>query len=62
MASDKWLITVLHNQAMWLTISYENALFLILENSIWLQPIYFLAAIAFWFVKYLFPIDGDTLN
>ena len=28
----------------------------------WLQITYFLTTIAFWLVKCLFPIDGDTLN
>ena len=42
--------------------SYENALFLVLEDSIWLHLIYFLTVIAFWFVKHLFPIHGDNLN
>ena len=41
-------------------ITYENASSLILEDSIRLQLIYFLTKIAFWFVKCLFPIDGDT--
>ena len=43
-------------------ISYGNASFSILEESIWLKPIYFLTAIAFWLVKYLFLIDGDILR
>ena len=43
-------------------IRYENVLFLILEEPIWLQLIYFLTAIGFWYVKCLFKIDGDTLN
>ena len=41
---------------------FENLSFRILEGSIWLQLIYFLAAIAFWFVKYIFLIDADTLT
>ena len=32
-------------------ISYQNALLLVLEDSIWLQLICFLTVIAFWFVK-----------
>ena len=43
-------------------ISYENASFSISEESIWLKPIYFLTAIAFWLMKYLFLIDGDILR
>ena len=43
-------------------ISYENASFSIPEESIWLKPIYFLTAIAFWLMKYLFLIDGDILR
>ena len=35
-------------------ITYENASFWILENSLWLLLIYFLNTISFWFVKYLF--------
>ena len=42
-------------------ISYENASFSILEDSIWLKLIYFLTTIAFWLMKYLFLIDGDML-
>ena len=42
-------------------ISYENASFSILEESIWLKPIYFLTTTAFWLMKYLFLIDGDIL-
>ena len=42
--------------------SYENASFGILEDSIWLQLIYFLTTIAFWFMKILFWIDGDNLS
>ena len=38
-------------------ISYENASCHILEDSIWLQLIYFLTTIAV--LKYLFPTDGD---
>ena len=36
-------------------IGSENASFFMLEDSIWLQLIYFSTTIAFWFVKYLFP-------
>ena len=43
-------------------ISYENASFNILEESIWLKPIYFLTTVAFWLMKYLFLIDGDILR
>ena len=43
-------------------ISYENASFGILEDSIWLQLIYFLTIIAFCLMKYIFPIDGDNLR
>ena len=43
-------------------ISHENASFRTLEDFIWLQLIYFLTTIAFWFVKYPFPIDGNTVN
>ena len=43
-------------------ISYKNALFDILEDSVWLQLVYFLTTVVFFFVKYLFPIVGDTLN
>ena len=42
-------------------ICYENASFLILEDSSWLKLVYFLTKIEIWFVKYLFPIDGDNL-
>ena len=38
-----------------------NALFHTLENSTWLQQIYFLTAVRFWFVR-KFRIEGDTLN
>ena len=31
-------------------------------RTIWLQVIYFITTIAFWFVKYLFRIDGDDLG
>ena len=34
-------------------IGYENASFGILEDSMWLQLIHFLTAIAFWLMKYL---------
>ena len=37
-------------------ISYENASFGILKGSIWLQLIYFLTAIAFWPMKYIFRV------
>ena len=40
-------------------INNENASFLILEDSLWLQLIYFLKTIAFWFVKCIFPVNGD---
>ena len=40
-------------------ITYENASFCVLEDSKWLQLIYFLTTIAFWCVKYLFRINGD---
>ena len=43
-------------------ISYENASFGILEDSIWLQLIYFLTIIAFCLMKYIFRIDGDNLR
>ena len=43
-------------------ISYENVSFSILEDPIWLKRIYFLTAIAFWLMKYLFLIDGDILR
>ena len=43
-------------------ISYENASFGILEDSIWLQLIYFLTIIAFCLIKYIFRIDGDSLR
>ena len=42
--------------------SYEKASFGILEDSIWLQLIYFLAIIAFSLMKYIFRIDGDNLR
>ena len=41
--------------------SFENATFPILEDPIWLQLIYFLTTTAFCFVKYVFPIDGNTV-
>ena len=43
-------------------ISYENASFSILEESIWLKAIYFLTTIAFWLMKYLFLIDEHILR
>ena len=43
-------------------ISNGNASFRILQDSIWLQVIYFLTTIAFWCVKYHFRIDGDNLR
>ena len=43
-------------------ICNENALFLLVEESVWLQLINFLTIIAFWFVKCLFVINRDTLN
>ena len=43
-------------------LSYENASFGILEDSIWLQLIYMLSIIAFCLMKYLFRIDGDNLR
>ena len=43
-------------------ISYEIASYRILQDSIWLQVIYFLTTVAIWFVKYLFRIDGDNLR
>lgn len=44
-------------------ISYENASFRMLEDSTWPQVIYFVTTIAsFWFVNFLLPIDGDTIN
>ena len=43
-------------------ISCENALSRIQEDSVWLQLIYFLTKTTFWFMKYLSPIDGDTLK
>ena len=33
-----------------------------LADSVGLQLIYFVTEIVFLFVKYLFPIDGDTPN
>ena len=41
-------------------ISYENASFGILEESKWMDFIYFLTTIVFWVIKYLFRIDGDN--
>ena len=43
-------------------ISYQNASFGILEDSIWLQLIYFLTIIAFCLMKYIFRIDGNNLR
>ena len=43
-------------------IRFENALISIVEDSIWLQLMYSLTTTAFWFVKYIFQIHGDTLN
>ena len=43
-------------------ISYENASFGILEDSIWLQLIYFLTIIEFCLMKYIFRIDEDNLR
>ena len=43
-------------------ISHGNVSFCMLEDSIWLQFNYFVTIIAFWFVKYLFAIVGDTLH
>ena len=43
-------------------ISYENASFGKLEDSIWLQLIYFLTIIAFCLMKYIFRIDGNNLS
>ena len=43
-------------------ISHGNALSLILEDSIELQFIYFITAVAFLFVKYLFLVYGDNWN
>ena len=37
-------------------ISKENASIRILEALLWLQLIYFLITIAFWFVKYIFRL------
>ena len=34
----------------------------VLEDSVWLDLIYFLTSIAFWLIKYLFGIDGDNLG
>ena len=66
MQNPSW--EVLNNSLLWsfckdfVDISYENASFLILEDSIWLQLIYCLTTIALWFVKYLFTIVRNTLN
>ena len=43
-------------------IRCENASFRILQDSIWLQVIYFLTTIAFWFTKYIFWMDRDHLR
>ena len=44
-------------------ISSENALFGILESSVWLQLIFlFLTIIVYWLIKYLFRIGGDILS
>ena len=43
-------------------ISYENALFVKLEDSVWPQLIYFLTIIAICLMKYIFRIDGDNLR
>ena len=41
-----------------LSILAMRTLILILEDSMWLQLIYFLNIISFSFVECLFPIDG----
>ena len=41
-----------------LSILAMRTLILILEDSMWLQLIYFLNIISFWFVECLFQIDG----
>ena len=46
----------------YVNIYYGNASFGILEDSIWLQLIYFLTSIVFWLMKYLFQINGDNLS
>ena len=43
-------------------IAHEKALFGIVEGSIWLHFICFLSTVAFWLIKYLFRIDGDSLR
>ena len=43
-------------------ISYENVSFRKVQDSIWLQVMYYLTRITYWFVKYLFWIDGDKLR
>ena len=43
-------------------ISYDNDLFGMVEALLCLQIKYILTAIVFWFVKYLFPINGCTLD
>ena len=43
-------------------ISYENASFGILEDSIWLQLNHFLTVIAFCLMKYIFRMDGANLR
>ena len=58
-ASDSWS-TVFCKDCV--DISYENGSFGVLEDSIWLDLIYFLTTIAFWLIKYLFRIDGDNLR
>ena len=40
-------------------ISYGNASFGILKDTIWLELIYFLTTIAFSLMKYLYRIDGE---
>ena len=42
-------------------VSYENALFCILEDSVWLKLIYFLSTIVFFSVKYIFLTDRGTV-
>ena len=41
-------------------INYDNTSFRILEALLWFKLFYFPTTIAFWFAKYLFPIDRDT--
>ena len=45
-----------------LDISNENTSFLMLEDLMWLQLMYFLTMIAFWLVKLIFPFDGETTD